>query len=142
MSSLALTLNQLTSLYMFGVIWIIQLIHYPSFTFISPSDFSQFHARHTFVMGILVGPVMIVEFLAAAWLLSEQNNILTVANFCLVAALWLLTFLVSVPLHNKLADGIDFTVINSLIKTNWPRTLLWTAKALIASFWLMKAGST
>ena len=36
----------------------------------------------------------------------------------------------SVPCHNALSRGKDETVIRRLVITNWPRTFLWTGKAL------------
>jgi hypothetical protein len=126
---------------MCGVIWIIQLIHYPSFAYISQNQFEQFHTQHTTAMGLLVGPIMIVELIAGLWLMLTETNKYTVIHLLLVLTLWLLTFLVSVPLHNKLATGYNLSAIENLIKTNWPRTLLWTAKAGLTTF-LVATNST
>lgn len=124
----------MSALYMCGVIWLIQLIHYPSFIHINAGSFQQFHAQHSAVMGLIVGPIMVVELLTAFWLLNYETNFLNITNATLVIALWLLTFLVSVPLHNKLTQGQDLTVIQSLIQTNWPRTILWTARAGLSGY--------
>lgn len=134
MKSLALVLNQSSALYMFGVIWVIQLIHYPSFASINASAFQNFHNQHTAAMGIIVGPVMVLELLVSAWLLNYEVNLISVSNFVLVLSLWILTFFVSVPLHNKLAQTQDLTVIQNLISTNWPRTALWSLRAILASY--------
>lgn len=131
---LPLTLCHLSSIYMCGVIWLIQLIHYPSFVYISQSQFQQFHSQHTQVMGLLVGPVMVIELLAGLWLSMTVTTKYTLVHLFLVVCLWLLTFFISVPLHNKLASGYDASVIQSLIKTNWPRTILWTFKACLTTF--------
>lgn len=135
MNSLPLFTNLICSAYMFGVIWLIQLIHYPAFAFIEPAKFVDFHKRHSTVMGILVGPVMILELLTGLWLLSLNMNSWSVVNLVLVLALWGLTFLVSVPLHNQLATGFKLDVIHKLFSTNWPRTLIWTAKLIIVAYW-------
>lgn len=124
MMSTALVLCLISSVYMCGVIWVIQLIHYPSFTSIVPDQFLQFHTQHTMAMGLIAGPVMVIELMVAMWLLTMKTDVFSVTHLVLVIALWALTFLVSVPLHNKLAQGYDLQIITSLIKTNWPRTIL------------------
>lgn len=134
MKSLAVILNQSSAIYMLGVIWVIQLIHYPSFSNISESAFQQFHNQHTSAMGLIVGPIMVIELLASIWLLNAEANMFSISNLIIVLGLWLLTFFVSVPLHNKLAVEQDFSVIQKLILTNWPRTVLWTLRALLSSY--------
>lgn len=138
MTTLALSLCLLSAVYMCGVIWVIQLIHYPSFTHIAPQQFLQFHAQHTMTMGYIVGPMMVIELTTGLWLLMNKADIFSVTHFALVIVLWALTFFVSVPLHNKLTQGYDPLVINRLINTNWPRTIIWTAKALFTSVWALR----
>ena len=124
----------MSAFYMCGMIWLIQLIHYPSFFHINASSFQQFHSQHTAVMGLIVGPAMVVELLTALWLLNYETNLFNLANATIILALWLLTFLVSVPLHNKLAQGHDLAIIQNLIQTNWPRTILWTVRAGLSGY--------
>lgn len=99
---------------------------------------SQFHSQHTLAMSFIVGPVMIIELAAGAWLIMHKADFFSMTHILCVTALWALTFLVSVPLHNKLAAGYDPQVIKSLITTNWPRTVIWTFKALLTSFWALR----
>lgn len=138
MSSLPLVASQICAAYMCGVIWLIQLIHYPSFVSVEPSQFANFHHRHSAVMGVLVGPVMIVELLAGLWLVSQHAHVVSLANVVIVLLLWIFTFFVSVPLHNQLSAGFDLKVIHQLVLTNWPRTFLWTAKLALTSYWLFR----
>lgn len=137
-----LTLSLISSVYMCGVIWVIQLIHYPSFSSIVPNQFLQFHSQHTMAMGLIVGPVMVIELVAGLWLLMNKAEFFSVSYFIMVATLWALTFFVSVPLHNKLAQGYDLQVIQNLISTNWPRTIIWTAKAILTSVWSIRIFQT
>lgn len=134
MKALALSLNHMSALYMCGVIWLVQLIHYPSFSKINSGSFQQFHSQHTTAMSFIVGPVMVIELLTSVWLLHDETNLSNLTNVIFVISLWLLTFLVSVPLHNKLALGHDPAVLQSLVQTNWPRTVLWTLRAVWSSY--------
>ncbi|MEY4616180.1 MAG: hypothetical protein RJB66_1140 [Pseudomonadota bacterium] len=135
MKSLIFAITPLSSFYMCGVIWVIQLIQYPSFLVVSQDHFVSFHARHSAVMGLLVGPVMILELVSALSLVWLQPHLVSIINLAMVVGLWLLTFFVSVPLHNQLSLGFSTETINRLIETNWPRTFLWTSKAILVLWW-------
>lgn len=136
--NLAFVLCLVSAIYMCGVIWIIQLHHYPSFKRIAPEKFTQFHSRHTMAMGFVAGPAMVIELISAFWLLTHTADVFSITHLTFVALLWVSTFLISVPLHNQLAAAHDVKVIQKLIITNWPRTVLWTAKALLTFFWALK----
>ncbi len=108
-----------------GVIWTIQLVHYPSFRFIPEEDFRGFHRRHTLSVSVIVIPLMLAElaltFIAFPGILPATCT----------AIAWLSTFLVQVPIHRKLEKGKDDRAIERLILTNWVRTAAWTAKATL-----------
>lgn len=118
--------------FMTGIIWIIQVLHYPAFLSIDVNRFGAFHALHSSRMGYLVGPVMVFELITGVLLVMNQpRSWPLMANLGLIVGLWLLTFLVSVPLHNFLATSLDPQKIEALIMTNWPRTILWNLRLLI-----------
>jgi hypothetical protein len=52
----------------------------------------------------------------------------------LVALLWGVTFLVSVPCHAVLSQGFDASAHARLVDTNWIRTAAWTARAALAGW--------
>lgn len=134
----AVFFSLLASVYMFAVIWIIQMIHYPSFVFINPNHFVKFHIKHTMAMSVLVGPIMILELLFGIWLVYFQLDLLSILNLILIIILWILTFLVSVPIHQKISNQFDIKLIDQLILTNWPRTVIWTLKLGLIVFWYIK----
>lgn len=117
------------SFYMTGVIWIVQCLLYPTFQKIGVTEFQKFHLKHTHLMGLLVGPIMVVEFVSAA-AMALSFDIFSVINLALVLILWLVTFAVSVPMHRQLVVEQDQDVIQKLVRTNWWRTALWTLKSL------------
>lgn len=137
MNLLILLIALSVSFYMLGVIWIIQLLQYPQFGEFHPSVFSKVHQKHTAAMGLLVGFPMICELLSALWLSYFHPTQIIHFNLAIVTLLWILTFSVSVPLHSKLTHGFDSTAAQKLTRTNWLRTILWTAKAILISseFW-------
>ena len=50
----------------------------------------------------------------------------------LLVVVWGATFFVAVPRHNLLAAGFNAAVIDSLVATNWIRTIAWTLRAVVA----------
>lgn len=128
--NLIFLLNFATSLFMAGLIWTIQLVHYPSFRFVDETNFNAFHSFHNQKISIIVIPVMITELITSRLLWWNEGFLsLNGIGFYLVLLIWISTFLLSVPNHAKLATGKDDVVINTLVHTNWIRTMLWTVKA-------------
>lgn len=123
-----------TSWALFGLIWTVQLVHYPSFRHVS--DFSEFHPHHTFSIGLIVAPLMVAELALSSWLAYRTGfDWRFLLPLGVVIVIWGLTFLRAIPLHDLLAAGKDNATIEALILINWPRTLLWTIKAAWVS-WL------
>lgn len=127
-----LIINSFCTFALFGLIWTIQLVHYPSFRFVDETKFVEFEKFHSQKITYIVLPLMIVELITSAYLVY-LNPLHAVLHFNLLCVLivWTTTFLFSVPCHNQLMNGKDQKVINSLVKTNWPRTVFWTFKTLI-----------
>ena len=79
---------------------------------------------------------MAVEALAAAGLVLVDPGAATMAGATLVLALWLSTFAVQVPLHRRLAQGFDAHSQARLVRTNWARTAMWSARGAVV-LWLL-----
>ena len=106
------------------LIWIIQVLHYPSFLFVDKTEFSKFEAFHTKRISILVLPLMVSELILG---LVHLNYLI----LGIIVLIWLSTFFIQVPCHDKLKFGFDKLTIERLIFTNWIRTSLWTVKLFI-----------
>ena len=116
-----------------GLIWTIQVVHYPSFNFIDPLKFRSFNEFHQRRISYVVMPLMLLE-LGLVSLLTALSAPGAGVRLCLTLLIWLSTFFLSVPLHQRLLLGPDPQVIRRLILTNWPRTVLWSMKCLIAFY--------
>jgi len=120
------------SLLLTGLIWIIQLVHYPSFHFIEHSKFIEFEIFHSKKITWIVAPLMLIELITAVDLFSKNlNNHYFTINLLAILGIWISTFTFSVPLHNKLQNGFSSEAIDKLIITNWPRTILWSVKSIL-----------
>ena len=50
----------------------------------------------------------------------------------LLAGAWLSTALIQVPCHRRLERGFDAAAHARLVRTNWIRTALWSARGIVA----------
>ncbi|MEM8906489.1 MAG: hypothetical protein AAGD05_01480 [Bacteroidota bacterium] len=113
-----------------GLIWVIQLVHYPFFRFVDPKAFHEAHQFHTFKITLIVMPLMLGELsLAAGLAYATAFSSIELLNLILVLLIWGSTFFVQIPLHQQLEKGKQDAVIQQLVRSNWFRTFLWTAKA-------------
>lgn len=128
-------LRQVVDLGLLVLIWLVQLLIYPSFKQIRPESFQKWHACHMNRMGFIAGGLILSQTTLVGlqiWLTPSNAIWITAALVCLM---WVLTGLVSVPLHNRLhSSGYDLQAIESLIFTNWFRTVGWTAIFLLGLF--------
>jgi len=120
---------------MVGVIWTVQLVHYPmlaDFSALSPVSAAVDHQRR---ISRVVGPPMAAEGITALVLLVDRPPTMGVASAWAAAVLLAValasTVLVQVPLHGRLARGHDPAVARRLITTNWVRTIAWTARGVL-----------
>ncbi|MDF1741372.1 MAG: hypothetical protein P1U86_19585 [Verrucomicrobiales bacterium] len=132
-------LHLFATLGMVGVIWTVQLVIYPLFSSIGRDSFHTYHARYMKRITWIVGPLMLIE-LTSAFLLpylfwtSGYRGVL-IANASLVVSVWLITGLIQVPAHRGLSEHYSTDRVSSLVRGNWIRTAIWTARLpLLASF--------
>lgn len=120
---------------MVGVIWTVQLVHYPLLAQLSAVRPGAAAVDHQRRISWVVGPLMAAEGVTALILLVDRPASMGwptawVAATLLGVAL-LSTVLVQVPLHARLADGHDVEAARRLISSNWLRTGAWTARGLV-----------
>lgn len=121
-------IHSLIDLGMCVTLWVVQLVIYPSFLFIKDCQLVDWHRAYTFRVSFIIMPLMISQLaLVTMSILSTSASLIDWLILVLVITCWLLTFFISVPMHRKIEHGnLDIKVRQRLIKTNWPRTILWT----------------
>jgi uncharacterized membrane protein len=119
-----------------GLIWVVQLVHYPLFDRVEERAFPSFHAAHSRRISLIVVPAMALEALLALLLVLRPppgvSPGLAVAGLLLVAVNALSTAFLQVPLHRRLATGFDPGAHRALVRTNVVRTIAWSARLVIA----------
>ena len=143
--SAVLLVNLAATLFMTGLIWFVQVVHYPLFAAVGREGFAAYHAAHGRRTTAVVMPVMIAEALSAlllAW--QPPAGVPAPAAFAgvaLVAVIWASTGLLQVPCHGRLGAGRDAAAIRSLVGGNWLRTVAWSVRAALLLWVVAKSGS-
>jgi hypothetical protein len=139
-TQLLLLANLVLTAFLTGLIWFVQVVHYPIFLKVKEADFALFHKAHTTTTSYVVVAPMLLELGLSGWMLLYSfpgfPAWLPWLAFGLVLAVWLVTFQVSVPLHNQLEREYSKAAITRLVNTNWLRTFLWTSR-LALLVWML-----
>ena len=91
---------------------------------------TEFHTKN---ISFLVIPLMIIEVVISIIICYFYFSILSLINLSLVALIWITTFLLQVPSHNKLSTGKSITEIEKLVSGNVFRVYLWFFKAIVST---------
>ncbi len=113
------------------LIWLVQLIIYPSFKYCSDLQLSKWHPIYTRRITFVVLPLMLSQLILTILLCFRLEwSFFSIIDLTLVLLTWILTFVIFVPLHQKIDERSsekNDTYISKLVEYNWSRTLLWTA---------------
>jgi len=113
------------------LIWIIQILHYPSFRFIDKSSFREFCLFHQNRITYIVMPLMVGELILSLYRAFHMRSFLSYLNLSIVILIWLSTAFIQVPIHQKLTQDFSPELVNDLVQTNWLRTILWSFKFIL-----------
>lgn len=69
---LLLLMNAGSTLYMVGLIWFVQLVHYPLMSRVGPGAYPDYQRGHQAFTSLAVGPAMLVELIASLGLVVER----------------------------------------------------------------------
>lgn len=126
-----LTIQFLSSFWMMVVIWFVQIVHYPLFQLVPKQSRIDYSQKHQLWISFIVMPAMLIELGSLLWLSNTYlNNKIWIGCSVCLAGIWLMTFLVQVPCHERLLMSPSDEVVQRLIHSNWVRTILWTLKTV------------
>jgi hypothetical protein len=135
MGELILLTQLFSTVFMVGLIWFVQIVHYPLFGMVGRERFAEYERRHQQQTTVVVAPLMLLEAMTATLLVLWRPDGVAVwlpwAGLGLVAVVWGSTFFWQVPAHEKLAEAFDPNTHRRLVRSNWLRTAVWTARGLL-----------
>jgi hypothetical protein len=128
----ALLTQVVSTAFLTGIAWFLQIVHYPLFAGISEDDFPQYESRHMSRTTALMGPAMLIEATSAVFLFYSLSLFIGSGKFLaaniLLVVIWIITTGVQSKIHRRLATGFDGILIKRLVATNWIRTFAWTVR--------------
>lgn len=123
------------TLMMTGLIWLIQVVHYPLFAEVGANQFARYEMLHGKRITVVVLPLMMAELLTGVVLLLHPVACYPKAwswtGAGLIVLIWLSTAFLQVPQHTVLRSGFDEQAYRRLVRTNWIRTLAWSARSIL-----------
>ncbi len=143
MIDLVLLANFVATAVMTGVIWFVQWVHYPLLATVPVDRAAETAVEHQRRTGQVLALPMAAEGVTTLWLLVTRPDAVSLVLPWLGAVLLAValgsTVFLSVPLHSKMATNPTSDVGRRLIVTNWPRTIAWSARAVVCAVMLLQA---
>lgn len=131
-----LLLQVASTLAMVGLIWFVQVVHYPLLAQVGREGFRRYEMDHQRLTTWVVAPLMLTELVTAMllfrWRPVGVGSMTIWIGLILVALIWLMTYAVQVPQHAALVVSYDARIQKRLVAGNWFRTAAWTARGLLA----------
>lgn len=126
---------------MIGIIWLVQIVHYPLYDKVGAQNFRSYEDAHVFRISFIVMPLMFIELISGGVILYDHwiDALFPAAalGMALLGIIWASTFLIQARLHLKLLDGFSEAVFRDLVRSNWLRTAAWTVRGFLAALILI-----
>jgi hypothetical protein len=143
--SAMLTIHLLATAAMVGLIWFVQVVHYPLFASVGPGGFAEYEQLHQRRTSLVVGPLMAAEGATAVGLALAPpdglSRILPLLGLAVLGVIHASTVWLQVPQHAALASGYDPARVSRLVRTNWVRTVGWSIRGIVAALIVMQVVS-
>ena len=142
MSEIILLANFVAATVMTGVIWFVQWVHYPLLASVPVDHAVEVAEQHQRSTGqVLAIPMAVEGFTTLGLLISRPEGVQVIwpwIGAVLLAVALGSTVILSVPLHAKMVANPTAEVGRRLVVTNWPRTIAWSARAVVCTVMLMQ----
>lgn len=129
-------LHAAATMAMVGLIWTVQVVHYPLFENVGAEVYPEYQSRHIDRIGaVLVVPWGLEGITIVALLVLAKERLMRTLAFtgaALMGLILLVTMIWAAPVHGELLDGFDPEQHDTLMWSNLIRTLLWTARGGVA----------
>ena len=143
MADAVFLLQLFSTIAMVGLIWFVQVVHYPLMGRVGGAEFRRYERDHQRRTTVVVAPLMLAEAGTALLLLwlrpSYAPFALCLVGLVLLAVVWLSTYLWQVPIHRQLALEYRSESIRRLVRSNWLRTVAWSARGVVLG-WMAATG--
>ena len=137
MTSALLLGHLVVTWYLVGLCWLVQRVQYPLMSRVGADAFVEYERGHVARITPVVAPPMLFELASGVALVVVSPTLLSSPAFALtlllLALVWGSTFGIQVPLHAKLEERFDARDHGALVRSNWIRTLAWSARGVLVA---------
>jgi hypothetical protein len=131
---------------MTGLIWFVQVVHYPLMSRIGVAEFVVYEHEHRRRTTMIVAPLMVIEVATAisiAFFATSLGVSPAWAWFALalLMVIWCSTAVLQAPLHERLSRRFNTDVWRLLVESNWIRTGVWSARSVFALLFISQAAA-
>ena len=131
---LILLLQVLTTWTLLGILWFMQLVHYPLFKRIK-ENFVKYEKEHLKRTAAFLVPLLVIDFALNVMLVIslEKGPYTFLISFALAMNIitWLSAFFFQIEQHQTLSTHFSKSIVHKLVKTNWVSTIAWTIKSAL-----------
>ncbi len=128
---------------MTGIIWFVQIVHYPLMRKVGKGRFSRYAQMHLVLTAFVVGPLMILEAAAVVfsvlystpWITDESAML----GAILLLVIWIATFALHLPQHRKLMQEFEARAYRRMLFGNWVRCYAWSFRSILLVFSMLQA---
>ncbi len=115
------------------LIWLVQLVIYPSLERYSEPNLKSWHPNYTRRVTFVVLPLMFTQLGLSVYQVLIVSTVMDFAHLFFVLVAWVITFFKAVPLHQSLDLSVESVrIAQQLTRTNIGRTIAWSAAWLVS----------
>ena len=138
---LIVVVHLVATAFMTGLIWFVQVVHYPLFAHIPAEASPAYAAEHQRRTALVVGLPMAAEGVTVLWLFAAPpdglDRVLPTIGGLVLAVVLASTVLAQVPRHGRLAAERDAErigeIVAGLVRSNRVRTVGWSVRCVLAA---------
>ena len=99
--------------YLVSLVLMTQFITYPTFLNIDKDKFSDYHRKYVNNISFIVAPVMLIELSTLSLIAYFSSEFLIIKSLFLLLVIWLTTFFIMIPSHNRISKSFNIKEIKS-----------------------------
>ena len=120
-----------TTFVMTGIVWFLQLVHYPLFRKVARSRFVPFERMQLLLTSFVVAPPVLLETAAVLYSLWRKPPWMdpdaVLLGAVLLGIIWVTILFVHGPQHRALQQRFDPKAYRILLYTNWIPSYAWSS---------------
>ena len=137
---LILLIQVAATLMMAAITWFAQIVHYPLLGLVGTETFAAYQTANMQLTTLVVGPLIFGEGVTALLLVWRRPLAIPLwqvwVGLALLGAIWVSTAFLQVPMHHLLIAGFDASAHQTLVVSNWIRTIAWSARGFLV-LWMV-----